>query len=154
MIRVRVLASVVRLALTVPAAAQAPRKKFMAAPVTIEDQGSFFIGGVTKVTPHAAIPFAPPGQPAPAPAPQQITIGQMYVQFQIPQRKTGPGWPVIMRSEEHTSELQSRLHLVCRLLLEKKKWPRWPSHVTQSSMRRAARMGVLSVNLPPPPASM
>src|SRR2546422_11384799 len=28
------------------------------------------------------------------------------------------------RSEEHTSELQSRLHLVCRLLLEKKKSPR------------------------------
>src|SRR2546429_9746586 len=27
------------------------------------------------------------------------------------------------RSEEHTSELQSRLHLVCRLLLEKKKPP-------------------------------
>src|SRR3989442_11630905 len=30
---------------------------------------------------------------------------------------TGPG----ARSEEHTSELQSRPHLVCRLLLEKKK---------------------------------
>src|SRR2546422_5742404 len=29
--------------------------------------------------------------------------------------------PVKRRSEEHTSELQSRLHLVCRLLLEKKK---------------------------------
>src|SRR5687768_18072013 len=28
---------------------------------------------------------------------------------------------VYARSEEHTSELQSRLHLVCRLLLEKKK---------------------------------
>src|SRR2546429_6098852 len=28
---------------------------------------------------------------------------------------------VLARSEEHTSELQSRLHLVCRLLLEKKK---------------------------------
>src|SRR3989449_1107457 len=27
----------------------------------------------------------------------------------------------VTRSEEHTSELQSRLHLVCRLLLEKKK---------------------------------
>src|SRR5687768_18255825 len=27
----------------------------------------------------------------------------------------------VWRSEEHTSELQSRLHLVCRLLLEKKK---------------------------------
>src|SRR2546422_6328544 len=29
--------------------------------------------------------------------------------------------PPSTRSEEHTSELQSRLHLVCRLLLEKKK---------------------------------
>src|SRR2546422_6035295 len=33
-----------------------------------------------------------------------------------PRRCGDPG-----RSEEHTSELQSRLHLVCRLLLEKKK---------------------------------
>src|SRR3989442_5467012 len=33
------------------------------------------------------------------------------------ERKTLPG----LRSEEHTSELQSRPHLVCRLLLEKKK---------------------------------
>src|SRR2546422_8113675 len=31
------------------------------------------------------------------------------------------GCVVRSRSEEHTSELQSRLHLVCRLLLEKKK---------------------------------
>src|SRR5687768_17661618 len=35
------------------------------------------------------------------------------------------------RSEEHTSELQSRLHLVCRLLLEKKK--------KQTRMRRQDR---------------
>src|SRR2546422_4863748 len=35
--------------------------------------------------------------------------------------------PRTQRSEEHTSELQSRLHLVCRLLLEKKKKT---SHVT------------------------
>src|SRR2546422_8937568 len=34
-------------------------------------------------------------------------------------RKCGPRCQ--SRSEEHTSELQSRLHLVCRLLLEKKK---------------------------------
>src|SRR2546429_6259836 len=33
---------------------------------------------------------------------------------------TGP-ININVRSEEHTSELQSRLHLVCRLLLEKKK---------------------------------
>src|SRR6266550_6452524 len=32
-----------------------------------------------------------------------------------------PGGRLPRRSEEHTSELQSRLHLVCRLLLEKKK---------------------------------
>src|SRR2546422_4182788 len=31
------------------------------------------------------------------------------------------GFAPEVRSEEHTSELQSRLHLVCRLLLEKKK---------------------------------
>src|SRR2546429_1832702 len=33
------------------------------------------------------------------------------------------------RSEEHTSELQSRLHLVCRLLLEKKKKITYSSHL-------------------------
>src|SRR2546422_4475531 len=35
--------------------------------------------------------------------------------------RTCPRTPGCRRSEEHTSELQSRLHLVCRLLLEKKK---------------------------------
>src|SRR3989449_7647549 len=37
---------------------------------------------------------------------QEITLADVYAHT---------------RSEEHTSELQSRLHLVCRLLLEKKK---------------------------------
>src|SRR5438034_8458986 len=32
-----------------------------------------------------------------------------------------PAWPPVLRSEEHTSELQSHSDLVCRLLLEKKK---------------------------------
>src|SRR5260370_4863062 len=35
--------------------------------------------------------------------------------------RTWPGLTSIYRSEEHTSELQSHLNLVCRLLLEKKK---------------------------------
>src|SRR2546422_4163895 len=43
------------------------------------------------------------------------TPGAMAVPPTVPRR---PPWK---RSEEHTSELQSRLHLVCRLLLEKKK---------------------------------
>src|SRR5690554_7638771 len=34
--------------------------------------------------------------------------------------KSPAGPPIVPRSEEHTSELQSRPHLVCRLLLEKK----------------------------------
>src|SRR2546422_1291149 len=38
------------------------------------------------------------------------------------------------RSEEHTSELQSRLHLVCRLLLEKKKNDRLASVSTARAL--------------------
>jgi hypothetical protein len=76
------------------AAGAQPPHRFMGGPVTLEDQGSFFVGGITKITEHASAPFAPPGQPPPPPTPQQITIGQMYVQFQIPAR--GSGWPVIM----------------------------------------------------------
>src|SRR2546422_7276403 len=54
-----------------------------------------------------------------------------------PARKLGaPLWdtntPFEVRSEEHTSELQSRLHLVCRLLLEKKK-------KSNDNARRSAR---------------
>src|SRR3712207_8257324 len=37
--------------------------------------------------------------------------------------EAGAGNMAYMRSEEHTSELQSRQYLVCRLLLEKKKHP-------------------------------
>src|SRR5438876_3868002 len=37
-------------------------------------------------------------------------------------RFVGPSPRVLARSEEHTSELQSPVHLVCRLLLEKKKF--------------------------------
>src|SRR2546422_7384254 len=57
---------------------------------------------------------------------------------QVRSRLDRPKWNAVAdvvraefnRSEEHTSELQSRLHLVCRLLLEKKKknknkWPRY-----------------------------
>src|SRR6185369_17850133 len=48
-----------------------------------------------------------------------------------------PGWPVSpvsrspIRSEEHTSELQSHLNLVCRLLLEKKKKKTTPPPLTK-----------------------
>src|SRR5215813_15297915 len=54
--------------------------------------------------------------------------------------KTGCGrW----RSEEHTSELQSRPHLVCRLLLEKKKTPNTGDDVLH--IPRGERLRVLHV---------
>jgi hypothetical protein len=83
--------------------AQTTPKKFLTAPLTIEDQGSFFVGGVKKITDHASAPTLP-AAPTPLPdAPHQITIGQMYVQFQIPARKYG-GWPVIMvHGSAHTA---------------------------------------------------
>src|SRR2546429_3679987 len=48
-----------------------------------------------------------------------------------------------LRSEEHTSELQSRLHLVCRLLLEKKKKPD-----EQPQLRTAETCPIRAVPLP------
>src|SRR2546429_3936969 len=44
-----------------------------------------------------------------------------FIRPAIDGRLRAVGRVIEMRSEEHTSELQSRLHLVCRLLLEKKK---------------------------------
>ena len=75
-------------------------KKFLTKPLVIEDQGSFFIGGVPKVTNFAALPSAN----NPNPAPSQITIGQMYVQFQIPAKKKQKAPPVIMvHGSTHTA---------------------------------------------------
>ncbi|HEV3329921.1 MAG TPA: hypothetical protein VG096_03000 [Bryobacteraceae bacterium] len=66
-------------------------KKFLTKPLVIEDEGSFFVGGVPKVTNYATVPG--PNQAA---APNQITIGQMYVEFQIPAAKKRNMPPVIM----------------------------------------------------------
>src|SRR2546426_7695810 len=51
-----------------------------------------------------------------------------------PGSQVEPGQEITLRSEEHTSELQSPCNLVCRLLLEKKK-PR-----NESTRRRAQRL--------------
>src|SRR2546422_4257344 len=53
-------------------------------------------------------------------------IGAVVQELRLASQAAGPDpgsrhEPLEGRSEEHTSELQSRLHLVCRLLLEKKK---------------------------------
>src|SRR5690554_7681116 len=71
----------------------------------------------------------PSGSGAPSPAPPQNSVSPQAESDRStantkkrspqppPATEPSPPW----RSEEHTSELQSRPHLVCRLLLEKKK---------------------------------
>src|SRR5207237_7643692 len=48
---------------------------------------------------------------------------------------------MVSRSEEHTSELQSHLNLVCRLLLEKKKYPLLYKMAHDDCRRRSRRRG-------------
>src|SRR2546422_1281131 len=69
------------------------------------------------------------------PTSRRSATGSMpFENTETPSSRMSPAWRVCgissfnrfterkkVRSEEHTSELQSRLHLVCRLLLEKKK---------------------------------
>src|SRR2546429_2236972 len=57
------------------------------------------------ISPASSFVSIPPRPPAAGPAASALSSGVIFA----------------IRSEEHTSELQSRLHLVCRLLLEKKK---------------------------------
>src|SRR3712207_7319535 len=52
---------------------------------------------------------------------QMSMIAGHYLCDQVEQALFGEGTGASARSEEHTSELQSRQYLVCRLLLEKKK---------------------------------
>src|SRR5690554_7778575 len=60
---------------------------------------------------------------------QLFTMYDFPVQFSFPNRFRQGSMPLGVRSEEHTSELQSRPHLVCRLLLEKKKQKKNTSNI-------------------------
>src|SRR5260370_19400826 len=80
--------------------------------------------------------------------PRVATPGHSALASLIPRA----GWPDQSghsRSEEHTSELQSHLNLVCRLLLEKKKRnssppPFAPSYCANDPTRRASRCSLSS----------
>src|SRR3712207_7856232 len=68
---------------------------------------------------HDALPiFAVAGRKTLEPGPDRAIVFQEFDQL-LPWRSVLDN--VAYRSEEHTSELQSRQYLVCRLLLEKKK---------------------------------
>src|SRR5690625_6150534 len=62
-----------------------------------------------------------PGPPPPSPASTRSPTATPWSSMRAPPSATAGTSNRWIRSEEHTSELQSRGHLVCRLLLEKKK---------------------------------
>src|SRR5439155_19686062 len=69
----------------------------------------------------------PPTQPA-----DDWCADRQTLWHELEHRRTAGDIAICTRSEEHTSELQSRGHLVCRLLLEKKNAP---DPTRQRSMR-------------------
>src|SRR2546430_7373974 len=74
-------------------------------------------------------------------APVQIVIAAEYLSIEQAQKslfaQADRFSEVILRSEEHTSELQSQSNLVCRLLLEKKK----PGFVSKNPRRHCHELG-------------
>src|SRR2546429_7341274 len=72
--------------------------------------------------PRAPAPPAAPASSAPFPScTSSNSAAQARGAFRSSSSAARKSLSNLARSEEHTSELQSRLHLVCRLLLEKKK---------------------------------
>src|ERR1035438_10560388 len=66
------------------------------------------------------VPASALGRSGAMPPSERITMGFIGVGGQGGGHLLGGAWTYVARSEEHTSELQSLRHLVCRLLLEKK----------------------------------
>src|SRR2546429_3792604 len=60
-----------------------------------------------------------------------------YSEAELARTRAGATRAHLARSEEHTSELQSRLHIVCRLLLEKKK--KYPIYTRKGTLTRSHR---------------
>src|SRR3712207_6988856 len=80
---------------------------------------SLFSNGGEPVCPVVSVPGAESDRAILDPGHQAIAIPFYFME----------PFPAGGRSEEHTSELQSRQYLVCRLLLEKKKNMRYSSRV-------------------------
>src|SRR3712207_8282179 len=72
--------------------------------------------------PNAAMPCLAAGAPSTgSPSARTASAQSPPPHWCSPHSTAEPGEKTSLRSEEHTSELQSRQYLVCRLLLEKKK---------------------------------
>src|SRR5256712_7051088 len=82
----------------------------------------------SDITTRADAPSFTPGALPAVTVPPSLKAGFRRARVSIEVSRRGPS---SVRSEEHTSELQSRSDLVCRLLLEKKKYVR-PRAATDS----------------------
>src|SRR5689334_2419065 len=95
---------------------------FILQPLTVPDAETAFADALVAL--EAALPFDFPSPEFPLPweSPSSFEPSDSPRTFVAVAASSGVssanGW---RRSEEHTSELQSQFHLVCRLLLEKKK---------------------------------
>src|SRR3712207_9520177 len=87
--------------------------------LSLHDALPIYVGGVLRTAaPQRSLP-GPSFSKKMRPSMIRSRLCRMHSQAL---RTSGAGrLPAIARSEEHTSELQSRQYLVCRLLLEKKK---------------------------------
>jgi hypothetical protein len=75
------------LAITSASAWESPlKRRYLTKPLQVCDQGIFYVGGAPKLTPYGSGPTAG--------ATQQIIIGSMFVQFEIPM--VSKSWPLIM----------------------------------------------------------
>src|SRR5207237_7470786 len=81
----------------------------------------------------AAYPWAPRLRSIEHPCPRGSPVRHWSLPECNRKRKSRSGTPRSTRSEEHTSELQSHLNLVCRLLLEKKKKKRNTDNIRQNT---------------------
>src|SRR5205809_2745733 len=80
-------------------------------------------------------------------------VEEQLARFRVLAANTFRKWTAqivfLVRSEEHTSELQSRLHLVCRLLLEKKNTHPRPGHLCTSSTSTAFELALARASARP-----
>src|SRR3989442_8381679 len=107
--------------------------------------GCFFFFNDTATTEiytlslHDALPISQPASSSVLPKPEALLTRMSMPPSAAAASTSWSTTPRVSRSEEHTSELQSRPHLVCRLLLEKKKQPpptRCPRRSGSGSRRR------------------
>src|SRR5690606_40840078 len=107
-----------------------PRLRFFATAPATSAIYPLSLHDALPISPREALSvLTPGGHPHPRPRVRPLSAKDFHIQGyahdeqarRLPEYDWAALWGYGKRSEEHTSELQSRENLVCRLLLEKKK---------------------------------